>query len=249
MTSYFALIVIGDELLYGDREDLHQPHFRSLLQKYGRLLHRCWFIPDQRESLVKHLKFSMSEQLPVFVCGGIGATPDDLTRSCAAEASDTVLQQHPEAKLLIESQFGEAAYPNRICMADLPMGCELIPNPHNRIPGFSIRQHHFLPGFPEMAWPMAKWVLDHKYPQQDKRFKQRSLFVLNTPESELVPVMNNVNLQYQDLKTFSLPRFGTQGTIELGLRGDGDIDHAFELLQQQLTERKISFQLELANRP
>ncbi|MEW8625144.1 MAG: molybdopterin-binding protein [Candidatus Thiodiazotropha sp.] len=237
--------MIGDEILYGDREDLHQAHFRSLLKEHGRLLHRCWFIPDQRESLVKHLKFSMSDQLPVFVCGGIGATPDDLTRSCAAEAFETPLQRHPEAKQLIESQFGEAAYPTRIYMADLPVGCELIPNPHNQIPGFSISQHHFLPGFPEMAWPMAEWVLDHKYPQQENRFKQRSLLILNTPESTLVPLMESINRQYQDLKMYSLPRFGAQGTIELGLRGDGDIDRAFERLQQQLIKRKIPFRLSL----
>ncbi|MCG7938033.1 MAG: molybdopterin-binding protein [Candidatus Thiodiazotropha lotti] len=243
MNSYFGLIVIGDEILYGDRADRHHAQFRSLLKKYGKLLHRCWFIPDQRESLVKHLQFSISEQLPVFVCGGIGATPDDLTRSCAAEAFDTPLQRHPEAKLLIESQFGEAAYPTRIKMADLPMGCDLIPNPYNQIPGFSISYHHFLPGFPEMAWPMAEWVLRQKYPQQESRFKQRSLLVLNTPESALVPLMERINLEYQDLKMYSLPKFGTQGHIELGLRGDGDIDGAFEQLQQQLTKQKITFQI------
>ncbi|MET0081298.1 MAG: molybdopterin-binding protein [Candidatus Thiodiazotropha lotti] len=175
MNSYFGLIVIGDEILYGDREDLHQTHFRSLLKKHGRLLHRCWFIPDQRKSLVKHLKFSITEQLPVFVCGGIGATPDDLTRSCAAEAFETPLQRHPEAKQMIETQFGEAAYPTRINMADLPM--------------------------------------------------------------------ESINRQYKDLKMYSLPRFGTQGSIELGLRGDREIDRAFEQLQQQLTELKIAFKL------
>ena len=153
------------------------------------------------------------------------------------------LQRHPEAKLLIESQFGEAAYPTRIKMADLPMGCELIPNPYNQIPGFSINYHHFLPGFPEMAWPMAEWVLRQKYPQQESRFKQRSLLVLNTPESALVPLMELINREYQDLKMYSLPKFGTQGRIELGLRGDGDIDGAFEHLQQQLTKQKITFQI------
>jgi molybdopterin-biosynthesis enzyme MoeA-like protein len=243
VTSYFGLIVIGDELLYGDRDDLHQAHFRALLQEYGRLLHRCWFVPDHRESLVKHLQFSMSDQIPVFVCGGIGATPDDLTRSCAAEAADTTLERNPQAKTLIETQFGEAAYPTRIAMADLPRGCNLIPNPYNQIPGFSIKQHYFLPGFPEMAWPMAKWVLEHLYPQQQKRFRQRSLCVLNTPESELVSLMDRINLQHQNLKMFSLPKFGSQGTIELGIRGDGDIDTAFELLQQNLIEQEIAFQL------
>jgi molybdopterin-biosynthesis enzyme MoeA-like protein len=243
MTSYFGLIVIGDELLYGDREDLHKDHFRSLCKEYGRLLHRCWFVADQRQSLVKHLQFSMSDPFPVFVCGGIGATPDDLTRSCAAQAAGTILERNDQAKALIEEKFGEAAYPNRIAMADLPVGCDLIPNPYNQIPGFSINQHHFLPGFPEMAWPMAEWVLENKYPKQQNSFKQRSLWVLNTPESELVSLMDRINSKYQDLKMFSLPRFGTQGTIELGLRGDGDIDSAFELLQQNLTELGINFQL------
>lgn len=241
--SYFGLIVIGDELLYGDREDLHQAHFRSLLKEYGRLLHRCWFVPDQRESLVKHLHFSMSEHIPVFVCGGIGATPDDLTRRCAAEAAGVILERNTQAKVLIEGEFGEAAYPSRIAMADLPIGCDLIPNPYNQIPGFSIKQHHFLPGFPEMAWPMAKWVLENNYPNQQNNFKQMSLWVLNTPESELVSLMDKVNLQYRDIKVFSLPKFGSQGTIELGLRGIGDIDGAFSFLQQNLTEQGIKFQL------
>ncbi|MCG7937114.1 MAG: competence/damage-inducible protein A, partial [Candidatus Thiodiazotropha taylori] len=158
---------------------------------------------------------------------------------------ETPLQRHSEAKLMIESQFGEAAYPTRIKMADLPKGCELIPNPHNQIPGFSINHHHFLPGFPEMAWPMAEWVLKQKYPQQENRFTQRSLLVLNTPESALVSLMEDINHQYQGLKMYSLPRFGTQGSIELGLRGDGDIDGAFEQLKQQLTKQKIAFQLSI----
>ncbi|MCG8081425.1 MAG: competence/damage-inducible protein A, partial [Candidatus Thiodiazotropha taylori] len=103
----------------------------------------------------------------------------------------------------------------------------------------------FLPGFPEMAWPMAEWVLKQKYPQQENRFTQKSLLVLNTPESALVSLMEDINHQYQGLKMYSLPRFGTQGSIELGLRGDGDIDGAFEQLKQQLIKQKIAFQLSI----
>ena len=31
------------------------------------------------------------------------------------------------------------------------------------IPGFSVSGHHFVPGFPIMAWPMVEWVLDNRY--------------------------------------------------------------------------------------
>ncbi|MES9940223.1 MAG: molybdopterin-binding protein [Candidatus Thiodiazotropha sp. 6PLUC2] len=242
-TSRFGLIIIGDELLFGSRNDQHLAHFRSLLRAHGKQLIRSWILPDEELSLTRHLSFSMAAQHPVFVCGGIGATPDDLTRSCAAQASGVTLERHSEAKHLIEDQFGEAAYPTRIKMADLPMGCDLIPNPHNQIPGFSINRHYFLPGFPEMAWPMAEWVLKHYYSGAKCKFQEKSLLVLNTPESSLVPLMDDMNLHLSDLKLFSLPKFGSQGTIELGLRGSGDIDSAFKLLQKSLAEYEIPFQM------
>ena len=87
----------------------------------------------------------------VFCFGGIGATPDDHTRQCAAQAADIPMLRHPDAVREIEAQFGPEAYPRRILMADLPAGSTIIPNPVNRVPGFSLRHHHFLPGFPR--WP------------------------------------------------------------------------------------------------
>jgi len=152
----FGLIVIGDELLLGDREDRHLPFFRQLLKERGDLLKRCWILPDEFEELTHQLRLSLDQALPTFVCGGIGATPDDLTRGCAAAAAGVGLVRHPEAAALIEGRFGEAAYPERIHMADLPAGSRLIPNLYNQIAGFSLGEHHFLPGFPEMAWPMAQ---------------------------------------------------------------------------------------------
>lgn len=74
-------------------------------------------------------------------------------------------------------------------MANLPRGAELIPNPYNQIPGFSINQHHFLPGFPQMAWPMAEWVLDQLYPSSSQQLSELSLQVIDTPESALVAIM------------------------------------------------------------
>ena len=241
MILKFGLIIIGDELLFGKRDDQHQKRFRTLLTQHDMQLNRCWLLPDEAVSLTKHLVFSMSEELPVFVCGGIGATPDDLTRACAAEASGVPLERHEEARKLIEKRFAGEAYPTRILMADLPRGCELIPNPYNQIPGFTINRHHFLPGFPEMAWPMAEWVLENCYPSSHGTIRERSLRVLNTPESQLVSLMEEMNSHYADLKLFSLPQLGNEGNIELGIRGEGDIDGAFAALQEALHSRGIPF--------
>ena len=237
----FGLIVIGDEILFGRRQDGHFAHFRQLLGDRGCRLLRCWLLPDEANTLVEHLRFSMAGDLPCFVCGGIGATPDDLTRHCAAEAAGLPLVRHDGAAALIEQRFGESAYPTRIRMADLPQGCDLIPNPHNRIPGFSLRHHHFLPGFPEMAWPMAEWVLDHRYPGVSGSLQEASLLVLETPESALVPLMEQFTGRFPSFKLYSLPRLGEPLRIELGLRGRGDISAAMTALAEALQEAGFPF--------
>ncbi len=237
----FGLILIGDEILFGRRQDSHFAHFRQLLDSRGLRLSRCWLLPDEAETLTANLRFSMQDSVPAFVCGGIGATSDDLTRPCAAQAAGVPLERHAEATALIEQRFGEAAYPTRIRMAELPAGCDLIPNPYNRIPGFSIRRHHFLPGFPEMAWPMAEWVLDELYEAQPGVIQEASLRIVDTPESTLVPLMEAFQGRFPELKLYSLPRLGKPPVIELGLRGRGDIDAAMSALREALRMAGIPF--------
>ncbi len=128
----FGLIVVADEVLAGGRSDAHLPHFKALLQARGHGLAWHWLLPDDPRTLTDHLRFSLSRPEPVFCCGGIGATPDDHTRACAAAAAGLPLTRHPGAAALIEGRFGEGAYPHRILMADLPEGCDLIDNPYNR---------------------------------------------------------------------------------------------------------------------
>ncbi len=240
--SEFGLIVIGDEILFGSREDRHFDHFRRLLGGRNFSLIRFWLVPDRPETLTTQLRFSMQEELPVFVCGGIGATPDDHTRACAAAAANRELQRHPEAAALIEQRFGAEAYPTRIHMADLPAECELIPNPFNGIPGFSLRRHFFLPGFPQMAWPMAEWVLDNHFERSGGPLQEASLRVMDVPESLLVPLMEELFERFEGLKLYSLPHLGDTPFIELGFRGSGDIEAAVQTLRQGLDARKVRYQ-------
>ena len=237
----FALIIIGDEILHSRRQDSHFLHFREFLTGRGMALGRCWILPDESATLTSHLRFSMAGTLPAFVCGGIGATPDDLTRACAAEAAGLKVERHSEAVALIEGRFKTDAYPSRILMADLPSGCSLIPNPYNQIPGFSVGNHYFLPGFPEMAWPMAEWVLDQYYEQAQGRISERSLQILDAAESSLVPIMEQLSALYTGLKMFSLPHIGPDSFVELGFRGKGDLDEPMNTLKKILKSRTIDY--------
>jgi len=237
----FGLIVIGDEILAGKRRDRHFEGIGGMLRSRGFRV--AWFriLPDQPDLLVGELARSMAEGIPVFSCGGIGATPDDYTRACAARAAGLPQIRHPGAVAEIEGRFGAEAYPNRIRMADLPEGAELIPNPINRVPGFSIREHHFLPGFPDMAHPMAEWVLEQRYGRHAPQL-QRSVWVYGASENDLMPLMERLTEIYPQQKLFSLPRLGQPRRVELGYRGGDEIDEPFAALLAGLEEGGFEFE-------
>ncbi|AGA88997.1 putative nuleotide-utilizing enzyme, moeA [Thioflavicoccus mobilis 8321] len=238
----FGLIVVGDELLSGSRQDLHFAHFKGLLHDHGLDCLWHWLLPDDPEVLTAHLRFSMGRDAPVFVCGGIGATPDDYTRGCAAAAAGVALTRHPQAAALIEQRFGPAAYPERIAMADLPEGSELIPNAANQIPGFRLRQHHFLPGFPEMAWPMAQWVIEHRYPEAADPMRELAVRIVGVSESRLIPLMRRLDRRFPEHKLFSLPHLGPPPTILLGWRGRAGIEAAFADLRGELEQEGLAYE-------
>lgn len=226
--SETGLILIGDELLRGNRQDKHMQYMISLLARRGMELSWVRIVGDEEAQITETLRDTMARPALVFSFGGIGATPDDVTRSAAARALGVDIARHPEAVRLLEEQFGEAAYPKRILMAEIPAGAELIPNPVNRVPGFKLEHHHFLPGFPNMAWPMAEWVLDTHYRalfNENPRVEER-IYILNTPESELIDQMNLLLESYPGLGLSSLPDTKHRKRIDFGLKGPREVVEA-----------------------
>lgn len=238
----FGLIVVGDELLVGKRIDGHMPHVIDTLHARGMQLAWSRFVSDDRRRLIIELKSTQHDSIPVFCFGGIGATPDDQTRQAAAEAFGTTLTRHPDAVAMIEERFGDEAYPNRILMADLPENCLLIPNPYNQVPGFTLYDHHFFPGFPIMAWPMLEWVLDHYYPARSPQHVEKSVRVLAVRESELIQLMNALSQRHPNAKLYSLPHLSETNSIEIGFRGEpGAVEDALADLVDALRQRALPF--------
>ena len=172
----FGLVIIGDEILSGKRRDGHFPKVLELLSARGLQLAWVRYLGDDRARIAAALRESFAGPEPVFCCGGIGATPDDHTRQAAGMALDLPLTLHPEAGRLITERIAEMARDGsgsadmslaenrqRLKMGEFPAGSDILPNPYNRIPGFTIRSHYFVPGFPVMAWPMIEAVLDGEY--------------------------------------------------------------------------------------
>lgn len=233
--SSFGALIIGDEILTGKRRDLHLPHLIETLGTRGLTLDFVHYLGDDRARLTALLRDSFARRDIVFSFGGIGATPDDHTRQAAAAALGVPLEPHPDAVASIVRRFGESAYPHRVLMAEFPAGATIIPNPVNQIAAFSTHDHHFFPGFPQMAWPMLDWVLATHYPDLAVDMPvERTLVVHDAGESQLLPLMNENVARFPRVKLFSLPSFVTDGKrrLELGVRGAReDVDEAFEHLR------------------
>lgn len=256
----FGLIVVGDEILSGKRADKHLPKVIELLAARGIALDWAEYVGDSPERITATLKRAFDSGDIVFSTGGIGATPDDHTRQCAAKALGVALALHPEAEGLIRQRMqdlakeqGTAYVPDapdnihRLNMGVFPAGAKIIPNPYNKIPGFSCSSTasntaavHFVPGFPVMAWPMVEWVLDTVYPQWHSKQAnvEKSVIVFGAMEAALTPLMLRLEADFAGIKVFSLPsvdhpQFGRH--IELGVKGaPADVALAYPVMVEEL---------------
>jgi len=257
-----GLIIVGDEILSGRRQDKHLAKVIELLTARGLMLSWARYLGDDRGHITAALRDAFTSGDLVFSTGGIGATPDDHTRQCAAAALGLPLALHPEAKDLIVQRMRDVAAEqgqsfdpdradnvHRLNMGVFPAGARLIPNPYNKIPGFSCGDVHFVPGFPVMAWPMLEWVLDTHYAHLhgSARQRERAVVVFGAMEAALTPLMEAVEAAHPEIKVFSLPsvdhpQHGRH--IELGVKGSaaepGRVDDAFALLLAGLRVAQVS---------
>jgi len=239
-------LIIGDEILTGKRQDKHLAHVIGTLGARGVTLDYAQYVGDDRARLTDVLHGTFARGDIVFSFGGIGATPDDHTRQAAAAALGVPLERHPEAVREIEARFGAEAYPHRVLMAEFPSGSRIIPNSYNRIAAFAIRDHHFFPGFPEMAWPMLDWVLAQWLPDLAREKSiERGVVVFDAGESQLLPLMEAVTARFPSVKLFSLPSFLPDGKrrIELGVCGPkADVDRAYAALHEGVVQSGFPWQ-------
>jgi molybdopterin-biosynthesis enzyme MoeA-like protein len=237
-----GLVVIGDEILSGRRRDRHLEAVITRLAARGLALTWAHYAGDDRRRLAGLLSQTMVGPALVFCCGGIGATPDDVTRFAAADAAGVGLQRHPEGVALLEQRFGAEIAETRLRMVDFPEGAALIPNPVNGVPGFQLDRHCFVPGFPDMAWPMIEWTLDHRFADWTGETMVSERIRVRARESDLVALLERLGAQYPEIRFSSLPEMHADGgfVVELGVRGHADqVEPARLALEAELTRAHI----------
>ena len=167
-----------------------------------------------------------------------------------SQALGVELELNAEASVLIQERMQDLAKQGigspdlgtpenqrRLAMGVFPVGAEIVPNPYNKIPGFYIQNHTFVPGFPEMAWPMIEWTLDTRYKHLHnmKPPTVKSIIVYSIPESRLTPALEHIESKWDEVTTFSLPTVSRDGKppfIDVGVKGYSPfVDEAFDYLR------------------
>jgi molybdopterin-biosynthesis enzyme MoeA-like protein len=243
--NFYALI-IGTEILNARREDKHFKFVRDELQKYGHQLFASFILKDDEKLIKNTLKLIKDDKDSIlFSFGGIGSTPDDLTRAIAAEVfTNKPLKRHKVFEKDIIEKFKEEAYPHRIHMSDLPVDAQLIFNPINNMSGFSLEDRFFfVPGFPVMAHPMISSVIKNLC--KEKKHTYRKTLLAKTSENTLITQMQMIP---KHIELSSLPIFkDSKAHVELSLSADDEkeVEKYFKIFTDELKKRDISYEEKL----
>jgi len=241
---FFALI-IGTEILNRRRSDKHFDFVSKALAQKGHRLSGSFIIEDDPALIVQTLQFiAAQENAVLFSFGGIGSTPDDHTRKCAAIAlRDGDLHVHQEAKEIIVNKLGENAYPYSVRMAELPEGATLLENPVNQMPAFALDERYFfMPGFPEMSHPMVKKILTKLLPE--KRAYYRHTLTALCKENVFIEVMEKMP---KGVEYSSLPKLYSDGwrvSISVASTDKKLALDSFNKYVSLLEKKKIPYSLE-----
>lgn len=241
----FYSVIIGTELLNGRRKDAHFLFLNNELLKRGWEQKASFVIKDEPSFIEDIFRLVKNDPDSVMFCfGGIGSTPDDYTRQCAANVfTDGKMEQHQKAKECIENQFKEEAYPYRINMANLPLDAKLLKNVVNNVPGFSLEDRFFFtPGFPSMSQSMVLEALDTYYPKNKEKY--RYFLKADCSENDMIDIMKQIPA---DVDFSSLPQIKDGKRFVVISVGSYNKDEAikyFTLFEDWLKRNNINFVLE-----
>ncbi len=241
--NFYALI-IGTEILNGRRVDKHFEFIKNELAKYGHELFASFIIKDDKKLIENCFELIKADKNSVlFSFGGIGSTPDDLTREIASKVfRKTPTIPHQKFLQDIIDKFQDEAYPHRIHMADLPPNSDLIHNPVNNMSGFSLDDRFFfVPGFPIMAHPMVSSIIKKHFYIKKEKFRRTLL--AQTSENTLINMMQKLP---PHIELSSLPIFNNnKPSVELSLssQNKSELDKYFNLFIEELDFAKIYYDL------
>ena len=194
------ILIIGDEILSGRTADTNSHYLARALSVRAIRVSKIEVIPDNLAVISQWVHDRHTKSDWIFICGGIGE-PDDVTRLAVARGLNLSLTRHPEAEKILLSHYGDKANEQRMAMADLPEGCELISNPVTKAPGIKIKNIFVFAGIPKILYAMFESIQDSL---QGEPLYQEELDI-RVGEGEISKFMVQLNKEYPLLELGSYP--------------------------------------------
>jgi len=215
-----AILTIGNELTSGDVRDTNGAWLAQRLQRIGVTVTILASVPDEIDAVARFIEREAAKADFVLVTGGLGGTPDDLTREALAATFGVAQQTVPELAAALRARFTrDPDYAAR--WADLPVGSRGIENPLGGAPGFVIENVYVFPGLPVEMQAMFDAIEAQLAAGPPIETWRRTY---QTRESEIVDVLVGAGERFPGLLVGSYPSFGDAGPrVEVVLKSsDGE---------------------------
>ena len=210
-----AILTIGDEVLRGDTINTNATFLGAELTRRGVAVKLTVTITDNLGEIVRYVGELSATFDHVIVSGGIGPTPDDVTRPAIAEAFGQNLEFNQEALQRYAEKANRQLNPGQREMCRLPADCELLWGQHSVAPGFRVQNVYVFPGVPEVLKDMWLAVAGRFSGPAvyEARFKTR------IGESRWAHVMARFVNDYNELSIGSYPQLAGNWFAEVVVRG------------------------------
>jgi molybdenum cofactor synthesis domain-containing protein len=214
-----AILTIGNELTSGDIADTNGAWLARRLERIGVRIAIHAEVPDEIDAVARFIRREAAEVDFVLVTGGLGGTPDDLTREAIAAAFGVGQEVVPELADALRGRFThDPDYAAR--WAALPVGSDPIENPLGGAPGFVIGNVYVLPGLPAEMEAMFDSIAARFSGSPPIGSWHRTY---HARESEIVGVLVEAGRRFPGLLVGSYPTFGKGGPrVEIVLKSSDE---------------------------
>jgi molybdenum cofactor synthesis domain-containing protein len=235
-----AIVTIGNELLSGDVENTNGSWLARRLEGVGIDVRLLAVLPDEVDAIAAFLRAHGPAVDVVIVTGGLGGTPDDVTREALAATFGVPQVENPEVAEQLRARFsGDPDYVTP--WAHLPEGSRPLVNPFGGAPGFAVGNTYVLPGLPSEMEAMYE-LLEAELPGAAPIVSWRQTYA--TRESTIVGVLRELERRHPSVRVGSYPSFRPEGSrVEVVLKSS---DPAELAAARAWTETELARIAELA---
>ncbi|HEX7526259.1 MAG TPA: molybdopterin-binding protein [Gaiellaceae bacterium] len=228
-----SILTIGNELVSGDVPNTNGSWLAKRLAPLGVSVRMLAALPDEIEQIAEFVRDEAPRVDFLLVTGGLGGTPDDLTREAIAHAFGVEQVEQPDVAADLRARF--TRNPDYVVRwARLPAGSRPLTNPLRGAPGFAIENVYVMPGLPSEMEAMFDAI--------SEEFRRGSPIgawrrVYRTRESEITPAMVEAGERWPGVLIGSYPSFGPDGPeVEIVVKSSdaGELREASEWLEAEL---------------